>query len=113
MWDEDRRQRFRKLREQELHTLTSAERTELDELVAEIEAEEARYLHAATGRIEQETEAFERRNQELQALIIRKESLLWRLRSVLAEAQNEREAMRLELKRILRETSPVEMESTH
>ncbi len=100
MWDEQKRERFQQLRQRN-GALTDAEQAELAQLVQELEAEEAAYLTPATQRLRQEREALEVQNQALEALALRKEALVRRLREFLGEAQAERRAIESELAAVL------------
>jgi hypothetical protein len=84
--------------------LTEAERRELKSLIREIEDAEAAYLHGATEQLRSERESVEAQNRSLEALAHRKEALVLRLRTILAEAETEREAIDADLARILGES---------
>lgn len=83
--------------------MTEAEQDELRLLIEEIESAEAKYLRPATERLRREREGVEAQNRALQALLHRKEALVARLRTVLAESQAERQAIDEEMARILDE----------
>jgi hypothetical protein len=85
--------RLRELRQREWDgALTEAEQKELQLLVQEIESAEAHYLGPATERLRLEREGIEARNRALQALVHRKEALVARLQTMLAESQAEQQA---------------------
>ena len=105
MSEEQKRSRFQELRgRQQQSTLTEAEQAELAILVQELEAAEASYLTPATQRLRQEREALETQNRTLEALALRREALVRRLRDFLAEAQAERRAIDRELAAVLAAT---------
>jgi hypothetical protein len=105
MWDQQQRERYSDLRRREASgALTEAERQELQFLMREIEDAEAAYLHGATEQLCSERENVDAQNRTLQALMHRKEALFLRLRTTLAEAEAEREAINADLARILGES---------
>lgn len=102
MWEEQQRSRFQHLRQRQRQgVLTEAEQDELAHLVQELEGAEATYLTPAVQRLRQEREALETQNRTLEALALRKEALVLRLRDFLAEAQAERQAIDRELAAVL------------
>jgi hypothetical protein len=96
MWDDEKRKRFEELREPG-RQMDAAEQVELAALVKELEDAEAAYLRPATERLRLENDRRAQRNLELAELIKRKEALVERLESVLAEAQAEERAIENEL----------------
>jgi hypothetical protein len=100
MWDEQKRQRFQQLRQREGQR-TATEQEELALLVEELEAAESAYLNEATQRLRQERQTTERQNRALQELVGRRQALVQRLTSVLAEARAERHAIESELASVL------------
>jgi hypothetical protein len=106
MGDQQKGVRLQQLRQRELDgALTEAEQKELQLLVQEIERAEADYLGPATERLRHEREGIEAQNRALQALLHRKEALVARLQTVLAESQAEQQAIDEELARILGEST--------
>ena len=102
MWDEQRWKHFQALRQREQEgALSGSERTELTSLVEEIEGEEARHLDPATERLRHERECLAARNDALHALVARKEALAARLRAVIAEVEEERQAINHDLAQIV------------
>jgi hypothetical protein len=102
MWDGERSSRFQQLRDRQREGgLTEAEKAELARLVQELETAESDYLTPAAERLRQERRSLESQNQTLEALVLRKESLVRRLRDFLAEAQAERRAIESELAAVL------------
>lgn len=102
MWEEQRRSRFQQLRQRQGNgALTEAEQAELALLTQELEAGEAGYLAPTTERLRQERETLEAQNRTLEALALRKEALVRRLRDFLAESQAERRAIDGELAAVL------------
>ncbi len=102
MWEEQKSARFEQLRQRQREgVITEAEQAELALLVQEIEAAEVAYLTPAAERLRQEREAVETQNRALEALALRKEALVRRLRDFLAEAQAERRAIASELAAVL------------
>jgi 5-methylcytosine-specific restriction endonuclease McrA len=96
MWDEQKRQRFQQLRQRESQ-LADDERAELASLVHDLEVAESGYLGGATERMGQERQAIEKQNCSLRDLAMRRQALVQRLESVLAEARTERRAIESEL----------------
>lgn len=102
MRDEVKHSRFETLRQREQEgVLTEPEQAELAGLVHELEAVEAGYVGLATERLRRQREAVEARNCKLEALVLREEALVRRLGAFLAEAQDERRAIRRELAAVL------------
>ncbi len=102
MWEEQKRQRFRQLRERQLAgVLGESEQAELTLLIEELQAAEARYLTPATQRLRDERKIIEAQNHALDGLMRRKERLAQRLEDFLAEAQAERRAIEGELAAVL------------
>jgi hypothetical protein len=98
MWDEQKSLRLRRLRQHHQNGgLTESEQGELARLIQELEAEEATYLTPASDRLRLEREAVEAQNRTLEALARRKEALVDRLRTVLAEVQAEQQAIESEV----------------
>jgi len=101
MWDETQRQRYNQLRDHEWEgTLTAEEKTELAAMMQEICDMEATYLQPATERLQQDTahrrtelEHVVERNSQLAALIRRKEALLARINTFIAEVTTEQEVL--------------------
>ena len=101
MWDETQRQRYNQLRDHEWEgTLTAEEKTELAAMMQEICDMEATYLQPATERLQQDTahrrterEHVAERNRQLEALIHRKEALLARINTFIAEVITEQEVL--------------------
>lgn len=75
MWDEARRQRFGELRNRETHSLTRQEQQELQEMLQELEAQEAVYLRPATQRIAEENRRIQEQNIALKGVLEREERL--------------------------------------
>lgn len=98
-WNEEKQTRFDKLRQRQLTgTLTVDEQTELAEIVAMLEQEEARYLEPAIARLELEQVATRERLQKLQAdneemakLLHQQEQLAVEARRWLADFQQRHE----------------------
>jgi hypothetical protein len=102
MLDPEKRERFRELREREqAGALADTDQAELHRLIEEIENAEAIYLNPATEKLRQEREAMDAQNQALQDLIQRKEALVERLQTFLAQVEAERKAINDEVARIL------------
>ena len=102
MGNGQRSSRFQELRQRQREgVLTEAEQAELKLLVQELEAAEATYLTPATERLRQQRGTLETQNRALEALALRKEALVLRLRDFLAEAQAERRAIEGELAAVL------------
>jgi hypothetical protein len=102
MWDLKQRSRFQQLRQREQEgALSESERAELALLVAELEAAESAYLAVAVRQMRQERNAIDDKNRSLEALVQRKESLVRRLGTFLAEANAERDAIAIELSEVL------------
>ena len=98
MWDEQKRQRFQRLRQQETDgTLTVNGRGELDSLVAELVAWENAALAPAMERLEQEHDRFQQQNRQQEVVVRRKQALVRRLREFLAEVRAEQQAIAAEL----------------
>lgn len=98
MWEEQKSYRFQELRQrQQDGTLTGSEQAELALLVRELEATEAAYLAPATDRLRQQRQTLETQNRILEGLALRKGALVQRLRSFLAEAKAEQQAIECEL----------------
>ena len=70
-----------------------------------MDQQEVEQLAPATARLREERERVEAQNRELAALIRRKEALLERLRSLLAEMETERRGIQDEQTRILAATA--------
>lgn len=80
---------------------TAEEQTGLDEWKRTIEAREAAYLRPANERLLLEAERLEGENERLRQLISRNQAIASRLKTALAEAIAEQEAIRRELQQIL------------
>ncbi len=100
MWDEQKRQRFQELRQRD-GLLSETERAELALLVQELETGEVAYLAPATKRLREERETLDGQNRAMQALALRKEALVLRLRDFVAEAEAESRAIEGELAAVL------------
>jgi hypothetical protein len=103
MWDQEKRSRFQELRQrqEEDDALTEADRSELAQMIQELEAAEASYLEPAAERLRRERENVAAQNRRLESLATRKEALTARLQSFLAEAQAERRAIVRELAEVM------------
>jgi len=104
MLDDKKKQRFEFLRQPE-KDLTQVEQAELSALVREIECAEASYLDCATARLHEQSEQIQQQNRDLEKLAERKQALLRRLQSALAEAQAEQRAIAMELAIVLHSES--------
>ncbi len=103
MLTDEQRERFAALQQREEQgILTEAERSELNGLIAQVEADEAAYLRPATDRVHQERLQIEAQNAALKHLVRRKERLARRLERFLAASRAEQEAINAELTQILR-----------
>ena len=100
MWDEQKRQRFQELRQRD-GLLSETERAELALLVQELEAGEVVYLAPATKRLREERETLDGQNRAMEALALRKEALVLRLRDFVAKAEAEHQAIEGELAAVL------------
>ena len=102
MWNDEKGERLQQLRQSELGgTLTESEKSQLSLLILELENEEAALLRVATERLRSERQATEARNRVLQTLLQRRQVLAARMRTLLAETQAERQAIDVELSRVL------------
>jgi hypothetical protein len=116
MWDETKRQRYNWLRDWEwAGTLTAEEKTELANVMQEICNLESTYLQPATARLQQdatrwraELQQVVERNRQLEALIHRKEALLTRVNTFIAEATTEQAAVQQSYRTIMGEPPPTE-----
>ncbi|HEX5082973.1 MAG TPA: hypothetical protein VFY40_13080 [Blastocatellia bacterium] len=115
MWNEEKQQLLDKLREKEFAgTLTSDEQEQLEQLFAEIDQEEAVMLQPFFERSEieqqqmrKEIERLKKKNAVLDAIIEQEEQLLKRAKAVVQELLSEKQRLRAEYERALREESPV------
>jgi predicted nuclease with TOPRIM domain len=107
MWDQQKRQRYHDLWQRNVKFgLSDTEQQELRQLIHEVEAEESAYLSPATARLRRSREQLETLNHALQRLVDRKETLVSRLRAVLAEAEAERQAITDEVEQLLAGNAP-------
>src|ERR1044072_5275051 len=100
MWDEQKRKRFEDLRTPG-RNLNAVEQMELASFVTELEEAEASYLTGANERLRRDNDRAEKRHQQLDRLVQRKEALAQRLAQVMADAQAERQAIESELATVL------------
>ena len=111
MWDESTRTRFAELRRKEdLGILGEGERTELAQLIDQLDALEGSYLTPATEQLRTDRQRLGDSNEVLSALVARKEALIQRLEAVLDEARTERAAIDAEVSRLL--NGPASLPST-
>ena len=111
MWDKTKRQRFSLLRERERQgALTTEEQTELRGLYRHLEEMEESYLLPAVERKRHETAKLRAINEALRDVIRRKEEHLARMQATLAQFRAEREALNIELERILVQAVQAEAE---
>ncbi len=82
--------------------LSATEAQELARLLERADAHEAGVLAPSTRALEMENQNGEAENRQLAALVDRKQQLVARLTGALQEARAEREAIDVELRRILR-----------
>lgn len=107
MWNEGQKQRFQALRDHEWRKeLTAEEQAELDQMIRELEEEEAAYLQPATERLEVRNHQLAAQNEALKTLVKREKRLNRYLQKVLSKVDSERVAIAAELASIL-ERSPV------
>ena len=78
MWDSQKRERFRMLRER-TGPLNAAEHAELNAMTHELESNEATCIDGATNRMRQEREVVEVQNRSLEALAVRQQAFIERL----------------------------------
>jgi hypothetical protein len=111
MWDKTKHQRFSMLRERERQgILTTEEQTELHGLYRHLEEVEASSLLPGIERRRHEAEKLRAINEALRDVIQRKEAHLAHMQATLARFRAEREALNIELERILVQAVQVEAE---
>ena len=111
MWDKTKRQRFSTLRERARQgALTPEEQMELRGLYRHLEEMEASSLLPGIERKRHETEKLQAINAALRDVIRRKEEHLARMQATLAQFRAEREALNVELERILAQAARAEAE---
>ena len=101
-WNDEQQKRFNDLRRRELKgKLNTAEQTELAEIIAFLEEEEARYLGPAVARMEKEQTVMMERlqklqtdNEELAKLVHQQEQLVLEARRWLADFRQRHEQIR-------------------
>src|SRR4051794_27248452 len=96
MWDALKRQRFQELRALP-EPRSTAEQSELDSLVKELESAGSANLTDVTRKIGVEREQVEARNRRLESLVARRRGLAARLDNALADARAERQAIEAKL----------------
>lgn len=115
MWTEEKQHLLDKLREKEFAgTLTIDEQEQLEQLFAEIDQEEAAMLQPFFERSEREQqqmrkeiERLKKKNAVLATIVEQEEELLKRAKAVVQELLSEKQRLRAEFERALREESPV------
>ena len=109
MWDKTKHQRFSILRERARQgALTTEEQAELHGLYRHLEDVEASSLLPGIERKRHETEKLQAINAALRDVIRRKEEHLARMQATLAQFRAEREALNVELERILAQAAQAE-----
>ncbi len=115
MWTEEKQRLLDSLREKEFAgALTSDEQEQLEQLFAEIDQEEAAMLRPFFERSEREQqqmqkeiERLKKKNAVLAAIVEQEEQLLKRAKAVAQELLSEKQRLRAEFERTLREESHV------
>ncbi len=106
MWNDEQRQRFQALRTRERQQgLTASEKTELAQMIQELEEEEAAYLRPATQRLEHRNLEMAAQNAAMKTLVAREKRLSRYLQKVLKKVDDERSAIAAELTSILESPS--------
>jgi hypothetical protein len=96
MWNDDKSQRFDRLRRDEaLRPLNEVEQAELEALSAELDAEEARALQPAIERLGREADELRARKAQLDAQARGLEGVVAQQERLLAEARAYAERLRL------------------
>lgn len=113
MWTDEKQQQLDALREKEFAgTLNADEQQQLEQLFAEIEAEEEEALRPALERydqriaeLQQECEEAEARNAALAALAVRQQELLKQARAYLNSLLSEQAVLNAEHERLSEKTA--------
>lgn len=111
MWTDEKQRLFDSLREKELAgTLAAVEQQQLEQFLAELDAEETELLRPAMERMEQEHQQklteiakLQKKKSLLAALVAQEDQLLHRARTALQELRSEQARLRHEYERALAE----------
>ncbi len=88
MWNEEKQSRLNALREADRNgTLFTAERSELDALLGELDELERAYLGPGTAQVKQEREKLEAQNTELEVLLQERRAYVAEARNALARLE--------------------------
>lgn len=115
MWTDEKQQQLDALREKEFAgTLTAEENQQLEQLFAELDAEEAQAMRPTLEQMEQEHQQrqveiarLQRKKELLATLAAQEEQLVQRARDVLQEVRSEKARLRAEYERALAEETRV------